>query len=138
MFGKEKHSLGALHYFGAFFVLWSVSALLHFFIEPADWEIALKTGKGGGHLGWTLASIAMNLVGFATAGAALGGTSGIACFRPPATNTSAAAASWAGVVRPAAAHLTRKAATKAFFSVAPSVAGFLSSARSGSALMSGV
>ncbi len=64
MFGREKRSLGALHYIGAFIFLWAISALLHFFIEPLDWEIAIKLGKGGGYLGFTLASIVMKLVGF--------------------------------------------------------------------------
>ncbi len=64
MTGREKKELGFLHYIGAFLTLWSVGGLLHFFIEPYDWEIALEQGKGGGYLGWTLALMVMKLVGF--------------------------------------------------------------------------
>lgn len=52
MFGKDRRNLGALHYIGAITLLWSFAAMLHFFIEPLDWEIALEQGKGGGHIGW--------------------------------------------------------------------------------------
>jgi S-DNA-T family DNA segregation ATPase FtsK/SpoIIIE len=64
MFGKDRRNLGALHYIGAITLLWSFAAMLHFFIEPLDWEIALEQGKGGGHIGWALAALVMNLVGF--------------------------------------------------------------------------
>ena len=64
MFGREKKSLGAMHYFGAFVFLWAFSALLQFFIDPLDWDLALKLGKGGGYLGWSLASMVLKSVGF--------------------------------------------------------------------------
>lgn len=64
MIGKDKHSLGALHYIGVIILLWSISALLQFFVDPLDWELALEQGKGGGYLGWSLAVIVMKLVGF--------------------------------------------------------------------------
>lgn len=64
MIGKEKRSLGALHYIGVLIFLWAVSALLQFLVEPADWELAIEQGKGGGYIGWSLAVIIMKLVGF--------------------------------------------------------------------------
>ncbi len=64
VYSSEKKKFGALHYFGAFLVLWSFAAILHFFIEVPDWELALEQGKGGGYIGWSLAIIAMKLVGF--------------------------------------------------------------------------
>lgn len=64
LYGREKKTLGALHYIGVLIFLWSSAALLHFFIEQSDWEIALEQGKGGGYLGWSLAVIVMKLVGF--------------------------------------------------------------------------
>lgn len=64
MIGRDQRNLGAMHYIGAVVVLWSFAAILHFFIEPSDWEIALTQGKGGGHIGWSLAVLAIKLVGF--------------------------------------------------------------------------
>ncbi|MCX6793359.1 MAG: DNA translocase FtsK 4TM domain-containing protein [Candidatus Falkowbacteria bacterium] len=64
MVGKEKRSLGALHYIGVLIFLWAVSALLQFLVEPADWDLAIEQGKGGGYIGWSLAIMVMNLVGF--------------------------------------------------------------------------
>jgi len=64
MIGKDKHSLGALHYIGVIILLWSLAALLHFFVDPLDWDLALEQGKGGGYLGWSLAIMVMKLVGF--------------------------------------------------------------------------
>jgi len=64
LYGKEKNSLGTLHYIGAGLFLWSASALLHFFIDVSDWELALEQGRGGGYLGWSLAIMVMKLVGF--------------------------------------------------------------------------
>lgn len=64
MSGKEKKSLGALHYIGVLLFLWAVAALLQFFVEPADWSLALDQGKGGGYIGWSLAVMVMKGVGF--------------------------------------------------------------------------
>lgn len=61
---REKKSLSALHYLGILIFLWSFSGMLHFFIERIDWDMALEQGKGGGYIGWSLAVIVMNLVGF--------------------------------------------------------------------------
>jgi S-DNA-T family DNA segregation ATPase FtsK/SpoIIIE len=61
---RGKKSLNALYYIGILIFLWSFSAFFHFFIEPADWQIALDQGKGGGYIGWSLAVIVMKLVGF--------------------------------------------------------------------------
>jgi len=64
MTGREKRSLGALHYIGVLLFLWATSALLQFFVEPVDWDLALEQGKGGGYIGWSLAIMIMKLVGF--------------------------------------------------------------------------
>jgi hypothetical protein len=38
--------------------------MLQLFVEFENWELALSTGKGGGHIGWTLAVIVIKLFGF--------------------------------------------------------------------------
>ncbi len=64
MFGRNKRSLGILHYLGVVLFLWSLAALLQFFIEPVDWSLALEQGKGGGYIGWSLAVLVNKIFGF--------------------------------------------------------------------------
>jgi len=60
---KDRRSNG-LRYFGIFLFLWSFQGMLQLFVEFENWELALSTGKGGGHIGWTLAVIVIKLFGF--------------------------------------------------------------------------
>lgn len=55
---------GNLRYFGMFLFLWSFQGMLQLFVDVENWDQALKLGKGGGHIGWTLAVIVINLFGF--------------------------------------------------------------------------
>ncbi len=64
LYNKGKYTVTGLNYFGMFLFLWSFEGMLQMFVDPADWELALETGTGGGHLGWMLASIVMKLAGF--------------------------------------------------------------------------
>jgi S-DNA-T family DNA segregation ATPase FtsK/SpoIIIE len=60
---KNKHS-GGLRYFGIFLFLWSFQGMLQLFVDVENWDLALETGKGGGHIGWSLAVIVIKLFGF--------------------------------------------------------------------------
>ena len=55
---------GGLRYFGIFLFLWSFQGMLQLFVDVDNWDQALELGKGGGHIGWTLAVIVIKLFGF--------------------------------------------------------------------------
>jgi S-DNA-T family DNA segregation ATPase FtsK/SpoIIIE len=55
---------GGLRYFGIFLFLWSFQGMLQLFVDVENWNQALELGKGGGHIGWSLAVIVIKLFGF--------------------------------------------------------------------------
>lgn len=60
---KEERS-GSLKYVGAVLFLWSFLGMLQLFVDVDEWDMALQSGEGGGHIGWTLATMVVSLAGF--------------------------------------------------------------------------
>lgn len=60
---KNDRSGNGLRYLGAFLFLWSFLGILQLFITHDEWDLALKNGEGGGHIGWTLAALMVKLLG---------------------------------------------------------------------------
>ena len=60
---RDSRTAG-LRYFGMFLFLWSFQGMLQLFVDVENWEQALEMGKGGGHIGWSLAVIVIKLFGF--------------------------------------------------------------------------
>lgn len=64
LYNAEKSEVSSLNYIGMFLFLWSFQGILQLFISVDEWDYALEMGTGGGHIGWTLAAIVINLFGF--------------------------------------------------------------------------
>jgi S-DNA-T family DNA segregation ATPase FtsK/SpoIIIE len=64
IYKNKEERTGTLRYLGATLFLWSFLGMLQLFVSVEEWDMSLKAGEGGGHIGWTLAVIVFNLVGF--------------------------------------------------------------------------
>jgi len=64
LYQSRDSRTGGLRYFGMFLFLWSFQGMLQLFVDVENWEQALEMGKGGGHIGWSLAVIVIKLFGF--------------------------------------------------------------------------
>lgn len=60
---KTERSGSGIRIVGAGLFVWSFLAMLQLFIKVDEWDLALKNGEGGGHIGWTLAALVVKLVG---------------------------------------------------------------------------
>lgn len=63
LYQSRDSRTGGLRYFGMFLFLWSFQGMLQLFVDVENWEQALEMGKGGGHIGWSLAVIVIQLFG---------------------------------------------------------------------------
>lgn len=64
IFNHDKREIKGTHYFGLALFLISLQGLLHIFINQAKWSVALKTGAGGGYVGWLVVWALIKTVGF--------------------------------------------------------------------------
>ncbi len=64
LYNRDKYEIRGINYLGMFLFLWSFQGLLQLFVKVENWDASLEAGSGGGHLGWSLAAILINLIGF--------------------------------------------------------------------------
>ena len=51
LYNEEKYEVRSANYLGLFLFFISFQAILHFFIEHAQWPVAADLGQGGGYMG---------------------------------------------------------------------------------------
>jgi len=67
IFLKERLSIGAINYVGLSLFTLALQGLMHLFISQKEWTVAMRSGDGGGHLGWLVALALLKAFGLIAA-----------------------------------------------------------------------
>lgn len=67
IFFKEKLEIRLINYTGLFLNFLAIEIFLQLIVDQADWDAALLSGGGGGHLGWILALGLIKAIGMIAA-----------------------------------------------------------------------
>lgn len=64
LYHEDKYVLRGANYLGLFLFILSLQSLFHIFINVNEWRDLISQGKGGGYIGFFLASAFIKLMGF--------------------------------------------------------------------------